>query len=293
MRLLRATIEPKGFFGSAFRGDTLVGQLCWMIRFKEGNRRLNELLGPYKKGKPFVIVSDPFLHGYLPKPKMPRKLLGEGGDKKRNTKKIWLTLEQLQNGEYAKAQEERALVDTPRRSFATTRNRINYLKFTTDGKQFAPYGEEYFYPAQDLYLLVDEEQIEFEKLQELIEMVGGVGYGKDSTIGKGRFELVNFEAVKLQREVSNRFMTLLPCVADKEAKNWYEPFVRFGKHGYMRAGFNAFKRPYLLMNSAAVIEYEKPMRREFTGKAIADISLAYPDTIAQGYSILIPLKESE
>ena len=76
MTLYKTTITPKSNFTTPLKGDTLFGQICWAIRYRLGEDRLNELLSDYDK-KPFLIVSDGVAGGDLPKPSMPSHLWGE------------------------------------------------------------------------------------------------------------------------------------------------------------------------------------------------------------------------
>ena len=52
MTLYKTTITPKSNFTTPLKGDTLFGQICWAIRYRLGEDRLNELLSDYDK-KPF------------------------------------------------------------------------------------------------------------------------------------------------------------------------------------------------------------------------------------------------
>ena len=106
MRLYKTTITPQSNFATTLRGDTLFGQMCWSLRYRFGNERLEQLLKEYET-KPFLVVSDGFAKGYLPKPKMPGSLLGEKADEKKvNRKKIWLTRKELENGNFANAKTD-------------------------------------------------------------------------------------------------------------------------------------------------------------------------------------------
>ena len=74
---------------------------------------------------------------------------------------------------------------------------------------------------------------------------------------------------------------------------YYEPFTRFGKFGASRAYKNAFKKPILLADTASVIVFDKVEKYQYLGKSInklCDIP-KYNDTVHQGYSIVLPLKD--
>lgn len=292
MKLYKTTITPTSNFATTLKGDTLFGQMCWVLRYKFGNERLAEMLKEYEK-KPFLIVSDGFAKGYLPKPKMPGSLLGEeAGDKKANRKKIWLKPEDLESGNFTAAgtDEEISRKDA---SIVTIRNSINYKTFATgDEGNFAPYGDKEIYLSQkDLYFLLDEEQLDMSELKESFTLLSQMGYGKDSTIGKGRFDIGELEEVK-SNTASKTFMTLSPfSPQNMEYEDiYYEPFTRFGKSGAGRANTNPFKKPILLADTGAVVDFKSKQELKHIGKAIKNIS-TYSDIVHQGYSIVVPIKD--
>lgn len=292
MKLYKTTITPESNFATTLKGDTLFGQLCWAIRYALGEERLEALLQSYSD-RPFLVISDAFPEGYLPKPKMPSALLGEDSDlKKENRKKIWLTLPELQNGDFAKAQSDEEIQNSDE-NIVTIRNSINYKTFTTDDTGiFTPYGEQEFsLGKKDIYFLLDESQLRLEELQKSFKQLSQSGYGKDTTIGKGRFGFEDFKEVPLDNS-STTYLTLSPfSPAGMDVENiYYEPFTRFGKFGGNRAFKNAFKKPILMADTASVAHFKETKTLQYIGKAITKISDRHADAVHQGYSIVIPIR---
>lgn len=290
MQLYKITIIPTSNFITPIKGDTLFGQICWAIRYKYGQERLKELLAEYET-KPFLIVSDGFASGYLPKPTLPSTLLNENIDnKKQNRKKIWLTLEDLQSGNYNKAVTNQEASNNDK-SEAVVKNSINYKTFTTGAKGFDPYAQvEQSLSKKDIYFLCNDNFTK-ENLSETVTVVSQVGYGKESSTGKGRFDIEAITSIQLDNSATT-FMAIAPFVAHKiECKNiFYEPFTRFGKSGADRANKNPFKKPILMANSGAVIDFDTKKELQYIGKAVKNIS-TYKDIVHQGYSIVMPLKD--
>lgn len=290
MQLYKITIIPTSNFITPLKGDTLFGQMCWAIRYRYGQERLNELLAEYET-KPFLIVSDGFASGYLPKPTLPSTLLHEDIDnKKQNRKNIWLTLEDLQSGNYNKAVTNQEASNNDK-SEAVVKNSINYKTFTTGAKGFDPYAQvEQSLSKKDIYFLCNDNFTK-ENLSETVTVVSQVGYGKESSTGKGRFDIEGITSIQLDNSATT-FMAIAPFVAHKiECKNiFYEPFTRFGKSGADRANKNPFKKPILMANSGAVIEFDTKKELQYIGKAAKNIS-TYKDIVHQGYSIVMPLKD--
>ncbi len=289
MKLYKTTITPRSNFATALKGDTLFGQLCWAINNVFGKNRLEELLSSYKT-HPFLVVSDAFASGYLPKPHLPSVLLSESAeDRKENRKKIWLTANDLQDGIYKNAKKDSEVGKD--NAITIVRNSINYKTFTTDDDSFAPYGTtEYSFLQKDIYFLIDENIFTQDELKKALEHVSTIGYGKDASIGKGRFDFSNFVEIKAIQ--SKSIMALGPLnIQQLKCKNiYYEPFVRFGKKGDARANKNPFKSPLLLANSGCVVQFEDVYHKPYIGSAITNFT-SHNDIVHQGYSIAYAIKD--
>lgn len=290
MKLYKTTLTPISNFATSLKGDTIFGQICWGIYYGFGKEKLSNLLSSYDDN-PFLIVSDGFAKDYLPKPKMPSYLLGENAEEKKiNRKKIWLKLDELKKGEFSKAKTDKKINNIDK-SDIIIRNSINYQGFHTQ-KGFDPYGvEEFVFGEKDIYFLLDEKKLKLNELEKVFDLVSKMGYGKDTTIGKGRFKYSKFKEVDNFFGNSNYFMSLSPFSPQNiECKNiYYEPFTKFGKFGLDRAYKNGFKKPLLLADTASVIEFEEAKNYKYLGLAIKGISNIHKDSIHQGYSIVVPI----
>lgn len=292
MILYKTTLTPTAQFATTLKGDTLFGQLCWSIVHAFGSERLETLLQTYDT-KPFLVVSDAFAVDYLPKPKMPARFLNENSEqKKANRKKIWLHHEALYQGAYNEAKSDKE-VQNRASIYNEVHNAINYKTFNTDKEGFAPYSEAVIdYSPKDIYLLVDDTQLSLNELTEVLTFMSEYGYGKKSSIGKGRFVFSELEKCAPNHS-SRSYMTLGPSKLEGINVEYcfYDTFVRFGKFGGDRAFKNAFKTPQLLADSGAVIQFETSKELKYIGKSIRNVSSAYKDAVHQGYSIVLPIKE--
>lgn len=291
MKLYKTTFNPISNFATSLKGDTLFGQICWAIRYTFGNDKLESLLSTYETS-PFLVVSDGFAKGYVPKPSLPSNLLGENNDlKKENRKKVWLKLEELQNGDFLKALKDEDVLNINKTTIVV-KNSLNYKTFSTDDSGvFSPYGEsETIISSRDIYFLIDINTFSLEELKQTIKTLSLMGYGKNTSIGKGFFEFDDFEEMELMNS-SKTFMTLSPVILNNQnIKNcYYEPFTRFGKHS-SGIDVNPFKKPILLANTSAVISFESEYSKFYMGKAIKGHS-SDEKTVHQGYSIIIPIKD--
>ena len=297
MTLYKVTITPTSDFATTLRGDTLFGQLCWAISYALGKDKLAKLLDAYREGDvPFLVVSDAFPKGYLPKPKMPSRFLNEKSeDKKLNRKKLWLSLDELTQKEYSRARTDKE-IENHDRSSVNIHNALNYKTFHT-GDGFDPHGLTVTHLGdKDIYFLLDENQLNLKEFKEVFRLFSEMGYGKKATIGKGRFEYREEEIQTVEIDNNSKTFMTLSAFSPKglEVKNiYYDPFTRFGKFGASRAYKNAFKKPILLADVASVIEFDNVQKHQYLGRAISGLSdiPEYSDTVHQGYSIVVPLKE--
>jgi CRISPR-associated protein Csm4 len=184
--------------------------------------------------------------------------------------------------------------------FDQPHNSINRLTMTTDEGGFAPFAESasYYYPGTELaiFILVDEEATDINRVVAGLERIGKWGYGKNASTGLGRFEVCQSRELNLTTPPSpNACYTLAPCVPQKGVffNCSFNPFVRFGRHGdiFAQSG-NPFKNPVLMAGEGAVFFpqnsdiFEKP----YIGRAVMNTSKAILQSVVQGYAPYLPFR---
>jgi CRISPR-associated protein Csm4 len=306
MTTLKFTLEPLAPFATPLVGDTLFGHLCWAIREASGDRELGELLEGYLVGRPFLVVSDGFPAGLLPRPTAPDLVLGiktEPRHRKRARTYCWLPTDGA--GEPLARWMERLTDPKSMELVVLTQNTINRYTGTTGTDQFAPRQvDRIFFPLGvrlDVYAVIDEARFSAEALQCFLENVGLHGYGRDATTGLGKFAIASVsEQVWPDQGRRNRhWLTLAPCAPDAKTLSadgcYYLSLTRFGRHGNLAATLAApFKRPLMMMASGALLTAREPVRwavhgRGLGGKA-APLSKVVPETVHQGYAPVVPLQ---
>ena len=312
MKELIATIQPQSAFGGPIRGDTLFGQLCWAALHRWGENHLKMLLQDYTKGKPFLVVSDAFPNDYLPRPALPLHRFDEvpDADRKAVKKLRWLPYKKFNEPlpgwlRHAVAEQEIAAHGLSE-THSQPHNTINRMTGTTGVAEFAPYtlSQQWFAPDQlfDLYITIDESRFSDEDLSTLLQDVGSYGYGRDASIGLGKFEVGHCEVGEWPGQTdANAWMTLAPCAPqglslDPE-NSWYQPFTRFGRHGdrAVHSG-RPFKTPLLMADTAALLRPENYQPAVFCGQGLGgdgSLSKAIEDTVHQGYAPVLPVRLEE
>ena len=228
MRSFRVTLTPLSAFATPMKGDTLFGQLCWAVRNRLGETHLNACLEAYTQRRPFAVVSDAFPKGYLPLPKLPSGFYRpiEGEDRKAIKKRSWLPVHAIETP--IEAWLEHAMTPaTIAAGYAKglsnlsekhpqPHNTINRQTNTTGKDGFPPYSieQEWFLPGLrwTVYLLLDSARLSADDCRQCLSDIGAIGFGRDASIGLGKFSIEAFDPVPLPTQKDgNACLTLAPC----------------------------------------------------------------------------------
>lgn len=312
MQTLTLKIRPRSAFGGRIRGDTLFGQLCWAARHRFGGKRLESLLEGYTAGRPFAVISDAFPSCYLPRPALPLHHFEpvSGGDRKRIKKSEWLPVEAFRDPLGTWLARCRTGSDVQEGGLwaghAQAHNTIDRMTGTTGGVDFAPYAMPQLWNREtqcfDLYLAFDTGRIEAEEIVALCRDIGATGYGRDASIGLGKFDLEPGSGGGWPEQPdANAWLTLAPCAPQglgfDPGRCWYRPFTRFGRHGDLAVhSGRPFKTPVLLADTAALLMPGGETGRRFIGQGLGGggkLSRTIPETVQQGYAPVLAVRMEE
>lgn len=332
MQTLKFNLSVQSYFATPLHGDTLFGQLCWAVLRSFGEQRLQSLLQNYADA-PFAVVSDAFPAGYLPRPQVPQALLavGEMDPQKRKAfkRKQWIPvaaagapvsewmaqaktdaelLKQAQLAVKPTTSSRRQETDTEQSECVTgalwtasqqMHNSINRMTGTTGEAGFAPYGVQTWWSAEglswDVYVTLDEQQLSADELHELMVQIGAFGYGKDASIGAGKFDVNVMELANLPHHAqANAVLTLAASapqgLALKPEGCFYQPFTRYGRHGDWAVLVNPYKTPVLLAKAAAVLMPQQMDDKQYIGQGLGgngELSRTISSTVHQGYAPIL------
>jgi len=298
MKPFKATITALSPFGTPAKGDTLFGQLCWVLRYRLGEERLIELLEGYTVGRPFLVVSDALPAGHLPRPALPSHWFNRlpDADRKEVKKRLWIPIEYFQEpvADWLRYGQRITSTIVPH-----PHNNIDRRTGTT-GKGFDPYTMERIWHGRgetfDIYLVLDESRLSATDLEHALRDMGELGLGRDASIGLGRFGVDTFGPACLPSQTdANAWLTLAPCAPQKlpwqAERSFYTVFTRFGRHGDIGVHLgNPFKAPILLADTAAVLTPAQFNHTPFIGQGLGGngiLSKAIPATVHQGYAPVV------
>ncbi len=206
--------------------------------------------------------------------------------------------------EYLSDETKRLLQKTRQKHYLSMMNQphntINRLTQTTGPAPFAPYVREvsWFFPGALLavFVMIDQGATDIERIRKGLSTIGQWGYGRDASIGMGKFEIMDCTELPLpESREANAVYTMGPSAPRQGVfrRMYFTPFVRFGKHGdRLASARNPFKNPVLMADEGAVFfpENQDFFQNPYLGQAVNDVSKTMKETITQGYSIYLPLK---
>ncbi len=316
MKIYEIIIKPKSSFTTLLKGDTIFGNLCWHINYN--NNSLQTLLQCYDTN-PFMVVSSAVIllkdnntKKYIfKKPNAPEEILFTKNeqwvkDRKERQKKQYFILQDnscfIENiKDIYLAQEEIIKFFYTKKTLQ--HNTINRETCTTGTNQFAPWTISTNFYNEKLNLVffvaIDEAKFTIEDLKKSFCSLGVAGFGKKSSIGYGIFDVISCEESNLFKNLNkntNYVYTIAPCVPKKdeicEEKSYFQPFTRFGKHGDILAkSDNPFKKPIIMMDEYSLIKLNKTIDYNYPiiGSAITNVSNVDVNTVAQGYTLCLPV----
>lgn len=302
MKTYRFTLQIESAFGTPLVGDSLFGQICWAIVNRYGQARLTDLLKGYLEQQPFLVVSDAFPTGYLPLPLLPSRYWKESNeDRKVLKKKQWLAVEDFQQPfaewqSLAKSAKD-VLTTIEQDHFHNTLDR--QTSTTGMGEQFAPYSmSQIWYKEKqqlDLYCVIDETRFTLQELEQVLNDIGVFGFGRDASIGLGKFSVLNVEKAAFMFEEANSYLTLANSAPQNlgldKTNSYYQLHTRFGRHGNLMALHQSpFKKPIILAKLGAVLTPLNWQETLFLGNGLANVSETQPEAVHQGYAPVFSLK---
>jgi CRISPR-associated protein Csm4 len=302
LKVYQVILKPLTCFGTPIKGDTLFGHVCWQIAYDETlvGEPLDNLLKDYDI-HPFSIFSSAFPYHdnkiYLKRPSLPLYLLFSLDEEEIIAKRK--QLKEKNYFVYTQPLPKLNQIEYEKISFVANgeqaRCSIDRVVGKTTQPPFGPFVIANFWYLTDLVIFVGiREDIPVEGILKALERVGEIGFGKDATCGWGKFKLVEYKEIDFYEKNPsfNAYYTLSPSVPEQSYKKiYYEPFVRFGRHGdVFSISSNPFKAPVLMADEGAIYLPDKAEKKVYLGKAIKNVSTVLPNCVTQGYSLVIPVE---
>lgn len=308
MAFYRVTLKLAGPQGTRLHSGTLFGHLCWAWRDLHGEESLVQWLAILPEQR--FELSDGMPAGYLPTPLLrpaPRRERGaeEAAARAEKEKKLrkrgWISLEGFAairaraSADALAAQLGREApppLPQARRMAHNTIDRRTGRTPETAGLFFL--DEEWPDPKQgcawDVYVSTD---LSIGAVRELFEHVGRMGFGRDATVGRGRFHAEAgaapaglFEAPGTRR---------LSLSHGSLSANMAEPFYRVETHygktaAILGTALSPFKHPLTLLRPGATFTAQGPGP---FGALLYGVHPERPEVVHNAWHLTAPFTEEE
>lgn len=319
MPVYKVVCTPLSHFSMLYKADTIFGALCWAIRYKEGEERLQNILAQFRKSPPFLL-SSMMPQGYLYKPlmhpvkiepqnrneiksasakkKMHEKI--EAEKKKKRITFIPISLFKKYQTKFINIYNDEDLLKMPSDivlgSFEITRNAID--RESLHAREGALFTELYMYTKAlplNFYIKVHDASYTKEWFQSMLSVVGINGLGKDCSVGKGSFSMTVNELTPDEASIfshtSETFVSLSVCAGVNCNPVLHTTFTRYGKLGgmYSQCGIDGHllycKKPIVFYSEGSVFR-----GKENAGGLIHNIH-SNPAIVQYGYAFPLYFNE--
>jgi CRISPR-associated protein Csm4 len=307
------------------QSDTLFGHLCWQVAFSQGSYELENWLAPFREGRPFFVLSDAFPAGLLPKPlsSAQMRLLPENSGGSRistydNLKKLnkaqFLTIDDFRLFCESANTQPKEYVTDPWRTTRTPHAAINRISSTTAGD--TSFGG--LYETTEKYLSVMDNRKKDAKTElieksgsevdvymraqqnregevlKLLELVGVSGFGKDKSVGFGRFAVKTMEKTMDLRSAESpdgfvNLSTYVPAASDPTDGFW-RLRIKYGRLGENVGDGNPFKKPLVQIEPGAIFRAKDQPPQIWLGRMVPSLSPSFPQAVQCGYALTCPCK---
>lgn len=307
----------EGPLGTPVRSNTLFGHLCWALRHRAGETALVEWLAGFDEAP--LRLSDAFPVGALPRPLvrplgpggLERWLERHGGEALENLSRLkgyrkrrWIGVDDflaLRDGfseerlydRWAQSGDDPGGARAPRTE-RVARNQIDRLTGRTPETDGLFFQHDTWYPGEGphLWVFADPGGLGAERLTELLTLVGRLGYGRDASIGRGRFRAEQAEPpAGLFEGGGNRWMTLSRGILTPGMeKPRYRLSTHYGRLGADRATGQAspFKKPLLLVEPGSTFSGDPGPH----GALLGGVHPTVPDARENAYHLCVPFTEA-
>ena len=291
MQIYKITIRFLNYIGTPLHSDTIFGHFCWIYRYIYGEKRLKEDILKNYETSPNIIFSCGFPSGYLPRPMLAPVSLKElenlikdepflkGLEILKEVKKIkFAPVKMLEN-----LHKNLSAINVIKSLLKEKKNSPSVRPFTMlhnsicrlSGRVQEFYHMDYMIyenkePYFDIDIYLKTNIIVEKKIREAFEVLGSYGFGKDKSLGAGRFKLLDVKKVSFPQE-GNAVMSLSYFVPDNGLKDgYYSLLTKFGKlGGHYAITEIPFKNPLILMEPGSVFKIETI--KDYYGVAIKNI----------------------
>lgn len=307
----KASLQLLGPVATRLLSGTIFGHLCWAWRDLKGEASLVEWLDGFRGGGTAFLVSDALPAGFLPRPLLrpwrparrettpTPESVQENDRAKRRLRAPFIPLEGFlqHRGQLSEALLQAGLGDEAPQltEHRLAHNTIHRLTGTTPEAGGLYFMDELWPDAgkSDSWEVYAGTDIGRELLEDLFRHVGEHGYGRDATLGRGRFRVSVTEAdAGIFEGEGNRRMSLSHgALTANMGDARYKLHTHYGKLGALfAAGESPFKYPLTLARPGATFA---PRDDGPFGELLGDVHKDRPEIVHNAWHLAVPYTEVE
>ena len=257
--LVRLKLKPLGVWTTPWQADSLLGSLaCAWARSRGQDALRRDFLDPWLANEPLFVISDAFPVDALPAPaNLP---LWDWPPKKRKTvKKLhWVTPADFADVQHGKQPSLEISPEVSIRNHVRLRNAVSRISNTAGegGELFEVPFSNLSETDAGLTIFARACNGGLEILMESLEMLGRTGYGADTSVGHGGFELNGGPTPCPELDDvpgADAFISLSTSqpAADDPTDGFWRVFVKYGKLAPEFHSIAVFKRPQVMLEAGA------------------------------------------
>jgi len=251
----KITVKFTTPFITELQSDTIFGHFAWGLSYKDEDK-LNNLMKNFKS-EPFIVFSDGIIKGYLPKPLFSSFLPGcdELEYAKQVKKAKYIAKEEIFNNidslnaekifEAVKNQE----LSLKTKVALTQKNSVNRLSNLVEEGLYT-IKEKFSEDEYEIYFKYRNDLMDRKDIEEIFELISNLGYGKDRSVGKGRFKFEikwDFDERSYFTDKKRYYLNLSTCFynPDNIAVIYGKSITKFPRAGGFYAN-EPFKNPAIM-----------------------------------------------
>ncbi|MBI4687436.1 MAG: hypothetical protein HY756_06615 [Nitrospirae bacterium] len=302
MKTYRLKLKPQSSFLTPWQADTILGSMCWIMAWREGEEELAKFLQGYRNGDPAFVLSDGMPGDLLPAPAYLSLVeqRGEGFDafkKAKELKKVsWLSPDVFESARKGNLEIEPSGAIKTFKTFTTLHSSINRISGTTgeEGSLFELEEHALSESEQFISIYLKIKDGWKDRVFALFKDLSFTGYGKKKSVGKGAFDIIG-QLEPFNRfddfEGSNGFMSLSNFVPAKNnpTDGFYKTLVKYGKLGgeFTFCG-KPFKKPLMMLTAGSSFKVNGSIK-PFYGRMVEGIAPTKTEVVQYGYAFAVPV----
>jgi CRISPR-associated protein Csm4 len=267
MQLIRFRLRPKTPWMTPWQADTIGGLLAALYARVKPEEAEEQLIGPWREGRPSLVVSDAFPDDLLPSPANLAVLPGaEAHDGKKVRTAAWLSADEfrsVQRGALPPLFDRQR--KEPYREVVRLRNSIDRSVNSTgeSGELYEAAGQLLAGAgALSVFARVEEGRVGW--AAGLFALLGETGFGADTAVGAGEVEVTGPDTIgDLEPvDVNGGWVSLstFQPAKDDPTEGYWRSFVKYGKLGPDFQVTSVFKRPQWMLRAGACFRDSGPRR---------------------------------